>query len=189
MKVIETELPGVVVFEPKVFSDQRGFFVETFRETTLRAAEINEAFVQDNHSRSSKGILRGLHYQLVQPQGKLVRVSRGKVFDVAVDVRKGSPTFGQWFGAVLDDESLRMMYVPPGYAHGFVVLSEVADFIYRCTNYYHSESEQCITWNDPDIAITWPISDVFLSAKDQSAPNLSQQPAEKLPSYSKLSAK
>jgi|CXWL01.1.fsa_nt_gi dTDP-4-dehydrorhamnose 3,5-epimerase len=120
MKVIETELPGVVVFEPKVFSDQRGFFVETFRETTLRAAGINETFVQDNHSRSSKGILRGLHYQLVQPQGKLVRVSRGKVFDVAVDVRKGSPTFGQWFGTVLDDESLRMMYVPPGMHMGLL---------------------------------------------------------------------
>lgn len=152
MNVIETKLPGVLILEPKVFRDVRGFFVETFRETTLHAAGISETFVQDNHSRSSKGILRGLHYQLDQPQGKLVRVSRGKVFDVAVDVRKGSPTFGQWFGAVLDDESLRMMYVPPGYAHGFVVLSEVADFIYRCTSYYHAESEQCITWNDPDTA-------------------------------------
>ncbi len=189
MNVIETKLPGVLILEPKVFRDERGFFVETFRETTLRAAGISETFVQDNHSRSSKGILRGLHYQLVQPQGKLVRVSRGKVFDVAVDVRKGSPTFGQWFGAVLDDESLRMMYVPPGYAHGFVVLSEVADFLYRCTNYYHAVSEQCIAWNDPDIGIKWPISDVSLSAKDQSAPNLSQQPAENLPSYGKLSAK
>lgn len=188
MNVIETKLPGVLILEPRVFSDQRGFFVETFRETALHEAGIGETFVQDNHSRSSKGILRGLHYQLVQPQGKLVRVSRGKVFDVAVDVRKDSPTFGQWFGAVLDDESLRMMYVPPGYAHGFVVPSEVADFIYKCTNYYHAESEQCITWNDPDIGITWPISDVSLSTKDQSAPNLSQQPAEKLPSYSKPGA-
>ena len=185
MNVVETKLPGVLILEPKVFRDVRGFFVETFRETTLHAAGISETFVQDNHSRSSKGILRGLHYQLDQPQGKLVRVSRGKVFDVAVDVRNGSPTFGQWFGAVLDDESLRMMYVPPGYAHGFIVLSEVADFIYKCTNYYHAESEQCIAWNDPDIGIKWPISDVSLSAKDQFAPNLSQQSAEKLPSYTK----
>lgn len=188
MNIIETKLPGVVILEPKVFSDQRGFFVETFRETALHEAGVNETFVQDNHSRSSKGILRGLHYQLVQPQGKLIRVSRGKVFDVAVDVRNGSPTFGQWFGAVLDDESLRMMYVPPGYAHGLIVLSEVADFIYKCTNYYHAESEQCITWNDPDIGIKWPISDASLSAKDQFAPNLSQQSAEKLPSYTKPSA-
>lgn len=186
MKIIETRLPGVVVFEPKVFRDQRGFFVETFRESALLEAAINETFVQDNHSRSSKGILRGLHYQLFQPQGKLVRVSRGKVFDVAVDVRKNSPTFGQWFGAVLDDENLRMMYVPPGYAHGFVVLSEVADFIYRCTNYYHAESEQCIAWNDPDIGVQWPVSDVTLSTKDQSAPNLLQQELEKLPNYSPI---
>lgn len=183
MNVTETKLPGVVILEPKVFSDQRGFFVETFRETTLREAGINQTFVQDNHSRSSKGILRGLHYQLVQPQGKLVRVSYGKVFDVAVDVRKGSPTFGQWVGAVLDDKELRMMYVPPGYAHGFVVLSEVADFIYKCTNYYHAESEQCILWNDSDISIEWPINDVSLSAKDRSARSLSQQPAENLPNY------
>ena len=189
MNVIETKLPGVLILEPKVFRDERGFFVETFRETTLRETGINETFVQDNHSRSSKGILRGLHYQLIQPQGKLVRVSRGKVFDVAVDVRKGSPTFGQWVGCVLDDESLHMMYIPPGYAHGFVVLSEVADFIYSCTHYYHAESKQCIAWNDPDIGIEWPISDVSLSAKDQSAPRLAQQPAENLPSYSKPSAK
>ncbi|MBY0474169.1 MAG: dTDP-4-dehydrorhamnose 3,5-epimerase [Nitrosomonas sp.] len=186
MKIIETRLPGVVVFEPKVFRDQRGFFVETFRESALLEAAINETFVQDNHSRSSKGILRGLHYQLFQPQGKLVRVSRGKVFDVAVDVRKDSPTFGQWFGTILDDENLRMIYVPPGYAHGFVVLSEVADFIYRCTNYYHAESEQSIAWNDPDIGIEWPVSDVALSTKDQSAPNLSQQELEKLPNYSPI---
>lgn len=183
MNVIETNLPGVVVLEPKVFGDQRGFFVETFRETTLRAAGINETFVQDNHSRSSKGVLRGLHYQLVNPQGKLVRVSRGKIFDVVVDVRKDSPTFGQWFGTVLDDESLRMVYLPPGFAHGFVALSEVVDFIYKCTNYYHAESEQCIAWNDPDIGIDWTISDVSLSAKDQTALNLSQLPAELLPDF------
>lgn len=189
MNIIETKLPGVVIIEPKIFGDERGFFVETFREATLRAAGINQTFVQDNHSRSSKGILRGLHYQLVQSQGKLVHVSRGKVFDVAVDVRNGSPTFGQWIGTVLDDEKLRMMYVPPGYAHGFVVLSEVADFIYKCTNYYHAESEQCIIWNDPDIGIKWPINDVLLSAKDRSAPSLSKQPVENLPNYSELCAK
>ncbi|MFZ5723713.1 MAG: dTDP-4-dehydrorhamnose 3,5-epimerase [Pseudomonadota bacterium] len=185
MKVIETPLPGVLLIEPKVFGDERGFFVETYRESLLRDAGIAAAFVQDNHSRSRRGVLRGLHYQLVQPQGKLVRVSRGSVFDVAVDVRAGSPTFGRWYGAVLDDEQHRMMYVPPGFAHGFCVLSDVADFIYKCTDYYHPASEQGIAWNDPDIGIEWPDMGVapMLSAKDTVNPLLRDQSAERLPRF------
>ena len=185
MKIIHTNLPGVVVFEPKRFGDSRGFFLETSRDDLLKEVGINESFVQDNHSRSTKGVLRGLHYQLVQPQGKLVRVARGAVYDVAVDVRHGSPTFGQWYGTTLDEESMRMMYVPPGFAHGFVVLSEIADFIYKCTNYYHPQSEQGIAWNDPELDIQWPLRDVSLSDKDQANPNLSQQLKENLPLYQK----
>jgi dTDP-4-dehydrorhamnose 3,5-epimerase len=183
MNIIATGLPGVLVFEPKVYGDQRGFFVETYRDRILTEAGVDKPFVQDNHSRSCRGVLRGLHYQLVQPQGKLVRVARGKVFDVAVDVRKGSPHFGQWYGTVLDDESLRMMYVPPGFAHGFAVLSETADFIYKCTDYYHPQSEQGILWDDPDIGIEWPIGDVSLSDKDRKNPPLARQDRDKLPAY------
>ena len=183
MKIIETPLPGVIVFEPKVFGDKRGFFLETFRDDLLQEAGITQRFVQDNHSRSGRGVLRGLHYQLTQPQGKLVRVGRGEVFDVVVDVRVGSPFFGQWHGTTLDEESMRMMYVPPGFAHGFVVLSDVADFIYKCTDYYHLESEQGIQWNDPGIGIDWPITDVRLSDKDSSNSQLKDQPVEQLPRY------
>lgn len=187
MKITETILPGVVVIEPKLFGDKRGFFIETFREDVLKEAGINVHFVQDNHSRSSQGVLRGLHYQMKQTQGKLVRVATGSVYDVAVDVRVGSPSFGQWYGAELNDENMRMMYVPPGYAHGFVVLSETADFIYKCTDYYHPESEQGIAWNDSDLAIDWSISDIkekiALSEKDKKNVLLKDQPAEKLPSY------
>lgn len=187
MKIIETPLPGVIVIEPKVFGDKRGFFLETYREDVLKKAGINETFVQDNHSRSTQGVLRGLHYQLTQTQGKLVRVTSGTVFDVAVDVRYGSSTFGQWYGTQLDEESMRMMYVPPGFAHGFVVLSPSADFLYKCTDYYHPESEQGILWNDPDINIDWPISDISakieLSEKDKNNVLLKNQPHEKLPSY------
>lgn len=183
MKVTETPLPGVLVLEPKKFGDARGFFLETYREDFLVKVGITEHFVQDNHSRSGKGVLRGLHYQLTQPQGKLVRVARGEVFDVAVDVRQGSPNFGQWFGTTLDEGSMRMMYVPPGFAHGFLVLSEVADFIYQCTDYYHPQSEQGIAWDDPEIGIEWPTMDVILSDKDCRNPTLSQQPSELLPQY------
>ena len=183
MNIIKTLLPGVLVLEPKLHGDSRGFFLETWREDTLKEAGIDERFVQDNHSRSTRGILRGLHYQLTQPQGKLVRVARGAVFDVALDVRKGSPTFGQWTGATLDEESMRMMYIPPGFAHGFVVLSEIADFIYKCTDYYHSESEQGILWNDPAIGIEWPIDDVRLSERDSNNPRLQDQSEERLPQY------
>lgn len=183
MQIIETSLPGVLILEPKVFGDQRGFFLETFRDDIFRQAGIQEPFVQDNHSRSGRGVLRGLHYQLIQPQGKLVRVARGEVFDVAVDVRAGSPTFGQWYGTTLNEENMRMMYVPPGFAHGFAVLSPVADFIYKCTDYYHPQSEQGILWNDPEIGIQWPLSDVTLSDKDRTNPRLKDQPATRLPSY------
>ena len=183
MKVIKTPLPGVLVLEPKLHGDSRGFFLESWREDTLKEIGINEGFVQDNHSRSARGILRGLHYQLIQPQGKLVRVARGAVYDVIVDVRHSSPTFGQLYGIKLDEESMRMMYIPPGYAHGFVVLSDIADFIYKCTDYYHPESEQGILWNDPDIGIEWPIDDVRLSEKDSYNPRLQDQPEARLPKY------
>jgi len=186
MKIISTNLPGVIVFEPKKFGDKRGFFLETFRADVLSDAGINEQFVQDNHSRSSKGVLRGLHYQMTQTQGKLVRVATGSVFDVAVDVRYGSPTFGQWYGTQLDEENMRMMYVPPGYAHGFVGLSETTDFIYKCTNYYHPESEQGIAWDDPDIGIEWPIAEVALSEKDKNNVRLKDQTSDKLPDFQKF---
>jgi len=187
MKIIKTHLPGVVVIEPKVFGDKRGFFLETFRQDVLQQAGIDVTFVQDNHSRSRQGVLRGLHYQLKQTQGKLVRVTSGSVFDVAVDVRNGSSTFGQWYGTQLDEENMRMMYVPPGYAHGFVVLSESADFLYKCTEYYHPESEQGIAWDDPDIGIEWPIanlpSEIALSEKDKNNVRLKDQSSDKLPDY------
>ena len=183
MKIIETHLPGVIVFEPKVFGDKRGFFLETYRQDILLEAGITADFVQDNHSRSSRGVLRGLHYQMTQAQGKLVRVATGAVFDVAVDVRVGSPTFGQWYGTELNEENMRLMYVAPGYAHGFVVLSETADFIYKCTDYYHPQSEQGIAWNDPDIGITWPIADVSLSEKDKNNVLLKNQSKENLFDY------
>ena len=188
MKIIKTHLPGVIVFEPKVFGDSRGFFLETYREDVLKEAGINVNFVQDNHSRSTAGVLRGLHYQMIQPQGKLVRVTSGAVFDVAVDIRKGSPTFGQWYGAQLDEQSMRMMYIPHGYAHGFVVLTETADFLYKCTDYYHPQSEYGIAWNDPDIGIEWPLkelsqSEVSLSEKDKVNPMLKDQLEDRLPSY------
>ena len=140
MKVIATELPEVLLIEPRVFGDPRGFFMETYQEAHYREAGILERFVQDNHSRSQRGVLRGLHYQLVQPQGKLVWVTRGQVFDVAVDIRRGSPTFGRWKGGILDDSNHHQLYIPPGFAHGFCVLSEEADFFYKCTDYYNPQS-------------------------------------------------
>ena len=183
MQIIPTPLPGVILIEPKVFGDKRGFFLETYRQDSFQSLGISEPFVQDNHSRSGRGVLRGLHYQLTRPQGKLVRVARGAVFDVAVDVRYGSPTFGEWFGATLTEENMHMLYVPPGFAHGFVVLSETADFIYKCTAYYHPESEQGILWNDPAIGIEWPTDDIILSEKDQLNTVLEKQPPELLPPY------
>ncbi len=182
MKCIETTLPEVLLFEPTVFGDSRGFFLESYRKQLFREMGLEVEFVQDNHSRSKQGVLRGLHYQLVQPQGKLVRVATGAVFDVAVDIRRNSPTFGHWYGAVLTDENHRMLYVPPNFAHGFCVLSESADFLYKCTDYYHAPSDRGILWNDPDIAIEWPIvSQPLLSEKDTRHPHLKYQ--NDLPHY------
>lgn len=175
MKVKETHLAGVVIIEPQVFGDQRGFFMETFQAERYRTlAGINLDFVQDNHSRSVKGVLRGLHTQLTKPQGKLVRVSRGEVYDVAVDINPNSATFGQYVAVVLSEENQWQLYIPPGYAHGFCVLSDVADFQYKCTDYYDPSDEGGVIWNDPDIAIDWPISKPKLSEKDLQLPTLQQ---------------
>jgi len=174
MNVIETALPGVVIIEPKVFGDHRGFFLESYQEERYREAGIDAAFVQDNHSRSARGVLRGLHFQKTRPQGKLVRVTRGEVFDVAVDIDPASPTFGQHVSVLLNDENNRQFYVPPGYAHGFCVVSEIADFQYKCTDYYDPSDEGGLLWNDPDIAIDWPIDEPRLSEKDQHNPRLSE---------------
>lgn len=168
MKATRLAIPEVVLIEPQVFGDARGFFFESFNQKTFNEATgTNHPFVQDNHSRSSQGVLRGLHYQIQQPQGKLVRVARGKVWDVAVDIRKSSPTFGQWVGAELSEDNQHQLWVPPGFAHGFVVLSESADFLYKTTDYYAPEHERCIAWNDPQLAIRWPYEgEPRLSAKD-----------------------
>ena len=171
MLAIPQSIPDVVLIEPKVFGDSRGFFYESFNQQAFEAATgVRSDFVQDNHSRSSQGVLRGLHYQLPpRAQGKLVRVVRGAVFDVAVDIRKGSPTFGQWVGALLTEDNHRQLWVPPGLAHGFLVMSESADFLYKTTDYYSPEHERCIRWDDPQLAIAWPQIDaeIQLSAKDQ----------------------
>ncbi|MCC5869624.1 MAG: dTDP-4-dehydrorhamnose 3,5-epimerase [Gammaproteobacteria bacterium] len=172
MKVIETALPGVLILEPRVHGDERGFFLESFQRERYAEAGITDDFVQDNHSRSRRGVLRGLHAQRRFPQGKLVRVARGEVFDVAVDIDPASPHFGRWAGATLSDRNHRQFWVPPGYAHGFVVLSEVADFEYKCTDYYHPEDEIGVVWNDPDLGIDWPIAQPVLSAKDAALPTL-----------------
>jgi len=168
MKSIATKLAGVFILEPKVFGDARGFFMESYNAKTSREAlGITSDFVQDNHSRSTKGILRGLHYQIRQPQGKLVRVVKGRVFDVAVDMRQSSPTFGGWEGVELSEDNHRQFWIPPGFAHGFVVLSDSADFLYKTTNYYALEHERCLIWNDPTVGVNWPIDFVpTLSAKD-----------------------
>lgn len=168
MKATATSIPEVLIIEPKVFGDARGFFFESFNQKAFNEATgLNETFVQDNHSRSAQGVLRGLHYQLQQPQGKLVRVVRGAVFDVAVDIRKSSPTFGQWVGVELTEENNKQLWVPSGFAHGFVVLSASADFLYKTTNYYAPMHERCIAWNDPDIGIDWPAGNTpQLSDKD-----------------------
>ena len=165
MKVIPTSIPDVLIIEPKVFGDARGFFFESFNQRAFNEAVGQDVqFVQDNHSRSGKGVLRGLHYQVQNAQGKLVRVARGRVFDVAVDVRKGSPTFGQWAGVELSEDNQRQFWVPAGFAHGFVVLSDTADFLYKTTDYYAPAHERCITWNDPDVGIDWPLAEVGISA-------------------------
>ncbi|MDR0311919.1 MAG: dTDP-4-dehydrorhamnose 3,5-epimerase [Acidobacteriota bacterium] len=172
MNVIQTALPGVLILEPKVFGDTRGFFLESYNARVFgEATGLDPVFVQDNHSRSARGVLRGLHYQIRQTQGKLVRVTHGRVFDVAVDVRRNSPHFGRWAGVELsDDMPYRMFWIPPGFAHAFLVLSESADFAYKATDYYAPEYERCIRWNDPDIGIEWPLEEVgdpLLSEKDR----------------------
>ena len=173
MKVVETKLKDCVIIEPKIFGDERGFFLETFQAERYAAqAGITLPFLQDNHSRSSQGVLRGLHFQINKPQGKLVRVVKGKVYDVAVDIREGSSTFGQWEAVILSEENKTQFWVPPGFAHGFVVLSETADFEYKCTDYYDPSDEGSILWNDPDLNIPWPIDDPNLSDKDANAEKL-----------------
>ena len=173
MNVIKTKLDDCVIIEPKVFGDERGFFLETFQaERYTSEAGITLPFVQDNHSRSSKSVLRGLHFQKTKPQGKLVRVVRGQVYDVAVDIRKGSPTYGQWEGLILSEENKTQLWVPPGFAHGFVVLSDTADFEYKCTDYYDPSDEGSILWNDPDLDISWPVESPVLSNKDANASRL-----------------
>ena len=173
MKVTQTDLPGVLIIEPKILGDERGFFLETFQADRYQAlAGISAKFVQDNHSRSRRGVLRGLHVQQQQPQGKLVRAARGEIFDVAADVDPRSATFGRWVGVSLSDTNHRQLWIPPGYAHGCLVTSEIADLVYKCTDYYHPQSETGVIWNDPDLNIAWPITDPILSDKDKRLPTL-----------------
>ena len=177
MKILPTRIPEVLIIEPQVFGDQRGFFMETWNRNKFKEAGLDFDFVQDNHSSSVKGTLRGLHYQLVNTQGKLVRVTAGEVFDVAVDIRRSSPTFGQWVGEVLSAANKRLFWVPPGFAHGFLVLSDTAEFQYKCTDFYNPAHEKCIIWNDTNLNINWPLSaDMapILSDKDRKGCNLSE---------------
>ena len=175
MNIIETKLPGVLIVEPKVFGDQRGFFVESYQKQRYQEVGIGPDFVQDNQSRSCKGVLRGLHFQVKHPQGKLVRVSRGAVYDVAVDINPDSPTCGQFVGVELTEENQKQLWIPAGYAHGFCVMSDVADFQYKCTDYYAPGDEGGILWNDPEIDIPWPVaSSPILSEKDEKYPTLAQ---------------
>jgi dTDP-4-dehydrorhamnose 3,5-epimerase len=183
MNIVESRIPGVVILEPKVFGDARGFFMETWREERYANIGINGTFVQDNLSFSSKGVLRGLHYQNPNSQGKLVSVIQGEVFDVAVDIRYGSPTFGQWVGVSLSGDNHRQMWIPPGFAHGFCVTSNTAYFMYKCTDIYTPEAENGIIWNDPDIGIEWPLQDVQLSEKDCLYPQLKEKAETNLPQY------
>jgi dTDP-4-dehydrorhamnose 3,5-epimerase len=165
-------LPEVIIIEPQLFRDHRGYFMETYHQEKFLSAGIEVRFVQDNQSQSSRGTLRGLHYQIQRPQGKLVRAIRGEIYDVCVDIRRSSPRFGKWFGTVLTDENKRAMYIPPNFAHGFCVLSDTAEFSYKCTDFYFPDYERAIRWNDPDLAIDWPIQEPILSEKDASCPLL-----------------
>jgi len=172
MKLIPTTIKDVIIIEPKVFGDRRGFFLETYRRDLFHEHGLDVAFVQWNHSMSVKNTLRGLHYQAKKPQGKLVRVVQGEVYDVAVDIRFGSPTFGKWVAEILSAANKKQLFVPAGFAHGFCVLSETAEFIYACTDYYHPQSERGVIWNDPDLAIPWAVHAPILSEKDQRLPRL-----------------
>ncbi|MCP3868228.1 MAG: dTDP-4-dehydrorhamnose 3,5-epimerase [Gammaproteobacteria bacterium] len=184
MKVIETDLPGVLILEPKVFGDARGFFLESWHHERYAEVGITAEFVQDNLSFSRAGVLRGLHFQNPNAQGKLVQVVQGEVYDVAVDIRTGSPHFGKWVGVTLSSDNKRQLFVPPDFAHGFCVTSDTALFSYRCTDYYNPRAEIAIQWNDPELGIEWPVNQPELSEKDRLAPNLSQLAEDnKLPSY------
>ena len=179
MNVIPTALPGLLILEPKVFGDARGFFMESYNAKAFQdATGLAPEFVQDNHSRSGRGVLRGLHYQIEQAQGKLVRVTRGSVFDVAVDLRRSSPTFGKWAGVELSEENHRQLWIPPGFAHGFLVTSEFADFLYKTTDYYAPQHERCLLWNDPTVGVEWPLQLLdgapLLSAKDVAGKGLAE---------------
>lgn len=172
MNVVKTPLEGVLVFEPRVFKDDRGHFLESFHAERYRAAGLTLPFVQDNWSRSKRGTLRGLHFQHPRPQGKLVMVTRGAVFDVAVDIRKSSPSFGRWFGLELTEDNCKQLWIPPGFAHGFVALKDDTDFLYKCTDVYVPEADGAVLWSDPDLGIAWPIAEPLLSKKDAEAPRL-----------------
>ncbi|MBI4515704.1 MAG: dTDP-4-dehydrorhamnose 3,5-epimerase [Deltaproteobacteria bacterium] len=182
MQFLRTELPEIIVVEPDVYRDDRGFFLETYHWEKYRDGGITEPFVQDNHSRSGRATLRGLHAQWRRPQGKLVRVLQGEIFDVAVDIRRGSPRFAHWVGVHLSAENFRQIYVPPGFAHGFCVLSDAAEIEYKCTDLYDPGGELHVRWDDPAIGVAWPIADPLLSAKDRAAPRLAEV-AERLPLY------
>ena len=183
MNVIQTELPGVVIIEPRVFGDERGFFMETWQQRRYADAGLPGQFVQDNISFSRRGILRGLHYQHPQGQGKLVYVLQGEVYDAAVDIRAGSPHFGRAVGVTLSAENKRQIYIPPGFAHGFCVTSEAALFVYKCTEFYNPALEGCVRWDDPQIGIKWPVGQTTLSDKDRAAPMLREIPQDRLPQY------
>lgn len=188
MNIISTPLEGVVIIEPKVFGDERGFFMETWNQQKYAAAGIRETFVQDNLSLSRQGVLRGLHFQNPNAQGKLVYVLKGEVFDVAVDIRLGSPTFGQWTSVMLSADNRRQLYIPPGFAHGFCVTSDSALFVYKCTDFYHPQAEGSVLWNDPDLNIPWPTNHPELSAKDTQGIKLAEFPRDRLPIYSPIPA-
>jgi len=172
LEIRETELPGVLLVTPSVFRDERGFFLEWFNEAAFADAGLDAHFVQDNHSRSAKAVLRGLHYQLRHPQGKLVRAVRGKMFDVVADIRRGSPTFGKWVGVTLDDNEMTALWIPPGFAHGFCALSDEVDVTYKCTDFYSPSDERGVLWNDPLLGIRWPVDNPIVKAKDLSYPPL-----------------
>lgn len=183
MKFIETALPGCIVIEPQVFGDSRGYFYESYNRSKFNALGINVDFVQSNVSRSARGVLRGLHYQWPHPQGKLVSVLEGEVYDVAVDIRRGSPTFGQWIGVMLTAENHRHFWIPEGFAHGFCVVSEYATFSYQCTDLYNAQADGGVRWNDPAIGVDWPISEPLLSDKDTKAPLLADIAEDRLPEF------
>lgn len=183
LRIESCAIPEVLLISPRVFADERGFFLESYSEREFAVAGITSKFVQDNHSRSKRSVLRGLHYQLDQPQGKLVRVIRGKIFDVAADIRKGSPTFGEWVGVILDDEKKQSLWIPEGFAHGFCVLSDAADVVYKTTDFYAPLAERGIKWDDPTLGIQWPIADPILAEKDLRYPALERSSSD-LPKYS-----